>query len=452
MTRWWKGPGAFVLTVAFVVAVFAATTALVLVRSHAISHAAHGITSNAVPSLEALLATRSEAALLRIRLERTVGRHTFDPGAHDRVWETAGHLRRHLDLYVTLPTYDGERQLQQELLASVDALTGTIRRVLALRSAGDLTGARDLFESELVPGFEEMDRLVARAEQINTGEVKAFTEQMEALREASSRDALLLNALCVVLAVVLVTWAVVGARRQRALEESYARALRERADEMEVFASRVAHDILSPLSAASLSLQRLARSSDDEVSQVAKHGLSGVRSVADTVDGLLDFARAGARPPEGAASIAADVARDVVTGLQEHATAAGATLELVIEGCPAEIPMSRGVLTSVLTNLVQNGIKYLHGASMKRVSVTIRARDGHVRVEVQDTGPGVPPELSHRVFEPYFRGDGSATAGIGLGLATVKRLVLAHHGSVGVDSAPGQGATFWFEVPARLPP
>jgi len=70
---------------------------------------------------------------------------------------------------------------------------------------------------------------------------------------------------------------------------------------------------------------------------------------------------------------------------------------------------------------------------------------------VQDTGPGIPSEKKGALFEPYVRGE-SNQPGIGLGLATVKRLTEAHGGRVGVESSPGAGSTFWFELPKGAPP
>jgi len=65
-----------------------------------------------------------------------------------------------------------------------------------------------------------------------------------------------------------------------------------------------------------------------------------------------------------------------------------------------------------------------------------------------DQWPGLPPELARHAFDPYVRGAGTSVPGLGLGLATVRRLVEGHNGRYGVTSAPGEGALFWFELPA----
>ena len=102
------------------------------------------------------------------------------------------------------------------------------------------------------------------------------------------------------------------------------------------------------------------------------------------------------------------------------------------------------------TVLLEREVKIVNSEStVRRVHVSARARRAFVAFEVEDSGPGVPAELGDRIFEPYVRGKETAPkrSGIGLGLATVKRLVLAHGGDVGVRRSPLGGALFWFEMP-----
>ena len=83
-------------------------------------------------------------------------------------------------------------------------------------------------------------------------------------------------------------------------------------------------------------------------------------------------------------------------------------------------------------------------------AITLRGRevDGCFCFEVEDTGPGLPPGAEAQVFAPFVRlPEAKGKAGIGLGLATVKRLVEANGGEVGVASPPGDGARFWFTLP-----
>ncbi len=106
-----------------------------------------------------------------------------------------------------------------------------------------------------------------------------------------------------------------------------------------------------------------------------------------------------------------------------------------------------GLLAVLIGNLVRNAVKYMGDTAVRRISVGVTSTSGCVRIEVSDTGPGIPEEIRGRIFEPFVRGVQTREAGIGLGLATVSRLVAAHGGGYGVESAPGAGTTFWFTLP-----
>ncbi|HWA85234.1 MAG TPA: ATP-binding protein [Opitutus sp.] len=106
-------------------------------------------------------------------------------------------------------------------------------------------------------------------------------------------------------------------------------------------------------------------------------------------------------------------------------------------------------LRQVLSNLVDNAIKY--GREAGTVTVAARVVDEHwIEVCVRDDGPGIPPDASARLFERFFRVDKARSreqGGTGLGLAIVKHVVQAHGGDVRVESAPGEGAAFYFTLP-----
>lgn len=111
-------------------------------------------------------------------------------------------------------------------------------------------------------------------------------------------------------------------------------------------------------------------------------------------------------------------------------------------------------LKQVLINLFSNAIKYNRVAGS--VTVTAGANDdGTVRVRVQDTGPGIPAADHDRIFEMFQRGQRSimvSTEGAGVGLFVSKSLVELMGGSIGVESQPGGGSCFWFDLPAGRPP
>src|SRR5262249_36960895 len=159
---------------------------------------------------------------------------------------------------------------------------------------------------------------------------------------------------------------------------------------------------------------------------------------------LFDFARAGARPnPDERGDVEA-VVNGVVEEYRPLADGAGARLEASV---PAHGPVAcnEGLLTAALSNLVRNAITHIDGAPGKRVDIPAADAGARVRIEVRDTGPGLPPGTEDRVFEPFVRGPDSAHPGLGLGLATVKRIVETHGGAVGVESRTGFGCRFWME-------
>jgi signal transduction histidine kinase len=103
-------------------------------------------------------------------------------------------------------------------------------------------------------------------------------------------------------------------------------------------------------------------------------------------------------------------------------------------------------------NLVSNAVKFTADGSVT-VSVTSRpglGDDSLVRVEVADTGIGVAPPALEHMFEPFTQADVSTTrnyGGTGLGLAIARELTERMGGTIGADSEPGSGSTFWFELP-----
>jgi len=110
------------------------------------------------------------------------------------------------------------------------------------------------------------------------------------------------------------------------------------------------------------------------------------------------------------------------------------------------------MLDAVLSNLLSNAAKYTADAQVRRITVRAGVEARRVHVEVEDTGPGVPEGLAETIFDPYKRAPGATQPGLGLGLATVKRLIHGHGGVVGVRNAPTGGAIFWFDLPRAPQP
>lgn len=106
-------------------------------------------------------------------------------------------------------------------------------------------------------------------------------------------------------------------------------------------------------------------------------------------------------------------------------------------------------LKQVLINLLSNALKY---TPQGQVDVTVEQRNGEILFAVRDTGIGIPEEYHEKIFEPFTQIDSSTTrqwGGIGLGLSIVKKYVEMHGGRIWLESALGQGTTFYFTIPER---
>ena len=144
------------------------------------------------------------------------------------------------------------------------------------------------------------------------------------------------------------------------------------------------------------------------------------------------------------------VARRVVEASEAAAQTAGVSLAVERDdgATPPAIPGDERRLAQVVWNLVLNALA--HTPAGGRVTVSIRRDAAGARLEVADTGSGIPGDALPFVFERFYRVDPSRsrdTGGAGLGLAIARKIVEAHGGRIGVASEAGKGSRFWFEIP-----
>ncbi|MFP5504099.1 MAG: sensor histidine kinase, partial [Candidatus Sericytochromatia bacterium] len=122
-------------------------------------------------------------------------------------------------------------------------------------------------------------------------------------------------------------------------------------------------------------------------------------------------------------------------------------------GAPAWAEADALRVGQVVTNLVGNAIKFTPRGG--RLAVALRPEAGAWRVEVQDSGIGIDDAHLSKLFQRFYQVDSSSTrerGGVGLGLSIAQSIVEAHDGTIGVESRPGEGSTFWFTLPAAAPP
>jgi signal transduction histidine kinase len=113
------------------------------------------------------------------------------------------------------------------------------------------------------------------------------------------------------------------------------------------------------------------------------------------------------------------------------------------------VEVSRPRIDQVFANFISNAVKY----SPKGGTITLLARRESattVRFAVRDEGPGVKKDLRRRIFEKFFRAAESPGEGAGLGLSIAREIVLAHGGTIGVDTDEGKGSEFFFVLPALV--
>jgi signal transduction histidine kinase len=229
------------------------------------------------------------------------------------------------------------------------------------------------------------------------------------------------------------------AMRGLAVEDSVASA---RAAELEAFASRAAHELRTPLQTVSLALSALEHGHDPRTLQKARRS---AERLCDTVDGLLEFARAGAPSLAPGFADLRVIVEDLRDDLGPHMSSAGVELNVDIpEGL--RVGMADTHLAAVIRNVVGNAVKYAPRSDGAHVRIIANPTLNGVRVDIVDDGPGIPPDALPHVFEPFFRAS-SVRPGHGLGLATVRRLVEAHHGTVHITSAVGRGTTVSLDLP-----
>src|SRR2546425_1867444 len=140
------------------------------------------------------------------------------------------------------------------------------------------------------------------------------------------------------------------------------------------------------------------------------------------------------------------LAHEVVEGLRALAAAAG--VRISANGAPVSVIADPERLKQVLTNLVEDAVKYAGAGAQVRVSTW--QRNGEAGFTVSDTGPGIPAEAVPHLFDRFFRVDAvrsSARQGSGLGLAICRDIVGAHGGRIWVDSPQGGGSSFSIAFP-----
>lgn len=415
-----------------------------------IDEAAIQIATDQMPSIQHLAAARAEVRHLETLIKRYVTDPQEDPSGPELIKETRRIVDHEFGAYLALPTFQNERTQWQAINDEVEELDRAIAQAVAEVHEKNLAAAQHTVDNDVAKAADATSAAVLVTIEDNADRAHDLAVKVQSTRERNTRVALLLDALCVALTLLVAFLAIRAVRRYGKVLEEVLVLQRRRAEELELFAGRVAHDILGPFSTVRMALAVIGKEARDDRSQrMIARGESSVQRVVTIVDGLLAFARAGARPEPGEHTDVGESLAELAHELEPAAAQAQIALE-VAPFSPCAVACNPGVLSSVVENLVRNAIKYMGDATLRRVTMRVSESANRVRFEVQDTGPGLPPGLEEKMFEPHVRGAHTGQPGIGLGLATVRRMVTSHGGAVGVRSTPGAGCLFWFELPRAV--
>jgi signal transduction histidine kinase len=220
------------------------------------------------------------------------------------------------------------------------------------------------------------------------------------------------------------------------------------------FVALVSHELRAPLTSIKGSLEMLR---DGLAGEVSARALEMVRvahrnseRLGRLINDILDLEKLESEGMEFRMhrQELLPLLRTAVESSQGMAETLGVGLQIgTAEGCRVDVDGDR--LLQVLTNLISNALRYSPQGETVVVS-SVRRHDGGVRVSVIDHGPGVPEELQPRIFRKFAQARGSGErkrGGTGLGLAITKAFVEKMGGQVGFASTPGQGSTFYVDLP-----
>lgn len=215
-------------------------------------------------------------------------------------------------------------------------------------------------------------------------------------------------------------------------------------------AQRLAHEVKNPLTPIRLAAERLRRRyyhGEDDFPQVLDRTVETIIGEVDNLTTLLDEFRSFARMPQPQMEWV-NLSDEIASALSVFLEDPGLTLDTTGVDTQQQLWVDPLAFRRILLNLITNASEAGNGVAHIRITGDIIQRNGepYYRLRVEDDGPGIPPELGARIFDPYIT---TKAAGTGLGLAIVERIVFDHDGTIRCESAPGSGTTFIIDFPVR---
>jgi signal transduction histidine kinase len=221
------------------------------------------------------------------------------------------------------------------------------------------------------------------------------------------------------------------------------------------FLATVSHELRTPLNGILGFTQLLEDSALCEADrEYVRFIATAGEALLGIISDLLDFSRieAGRLTLEYSTFAMPALLQESLELIRPRAREKGLELQLSIDPSVGILRGDRCRLRQITLNLLSNAVKFTEAGQ-----VSIRCAPyvaGHLRIDVTDSGIGIPPEKQDRLFQRFSQADSSTTrkfGGTGLGLAICKQLLEKMGGQIGLASEAGKGSTFWFIIPVRPP-
>jgi signal transduction histidine kinase len=233
-----------------------------------------------------------------------------------------------------------------------------------------------------------------------------------------------------------------------------ARAVVDLSERRSSFVSSVTHEVKTPLTNIRMYIEMLeqgiARDHEREQAYFRVLGSESAR-LSRLINNVLEFSKLEKKQrdfdlQEGTFE---EVIQEVQDVMHEKLRQEGFTLKVELDDV-RPLPYDREVMIQVLINLIENSMKFGKDSSMREITLSVRPEGDSTKISVSDTGPGIPHHALKKVFDDFYRVESSltrTTRGTGIGLALVKRFILAMGGSVTATNNEGPGCTITISLP-----
>ncbi|MBU8899047.1 sensor histidine kinase [Corallococcus sp. H22C18031201] len=343
----------------------------------------------------------------------------------------------------------GEKAVWLRFNAACQGLADQVRAAAVFSRQREAERARRHLVEGIRPMALEVDALAGQLAQENSDGTRELLGHLATLRVRNTALGAGATLLAILVSMLVGLHIMSVLRRQDATIQGQLEELGRHNQELDSFTRRVAHDLMSPLAPLKGYLTLVRRSGEVKnpgvLEMLAQCESSAVR-MGELIEALLRFCRAGTRGEHTAGELDTAVST-LLLEVSQTAAAQGVALERELEAgvavdCPGQL------LQVVARNLLSNAVKYTAGRPEPRVTVRVATAGTDAVLEVTDNGLGMSAATQASLFQPFFRApEVRGIPGHGLGLATTRRVVEAHGGTLVVHSEEGKGTRMTVRFP-----